>query len=306
MPLTTLAPVTTTVPLRDILARGERTFSFEFLPPKQGANDPVLWQTLRELEALSPTFVSVTYGAGGSTQERTFDLCGRIERETKMSTVAHLTCVDASEDDLRQVIRRYSGEGIRSVLALRGDPTAGPDAPWVTHPQGFQYAIQLVELLREMGDFSIGVAAFPEKHPESPSIAHDCRVLAEKQRAGAHYAITQLFFNPIDYFGLIDRAQAHGVTMPIIPGVMPITNVAQIERFAALSGAEFPAPLRELFDKVRDDDEKVRELGIEIAAELSAALLLGGAPGLHFYTMNRSTSTLRVFEKLTAAGLTKR
>lgn len=306
MLLTTLAPVTTTVPLRDVLARGDRTFSFEFFPPKQGTNDAVLWQTLRELEALSPTFVSVTYGAGGSTQERTFDLCGRIERETKMSTVAHLTCVDASEDDLRQVIRRYSGEGIRSVLALRGDPTAGPDAPWVTHPQGFQYAIQLVELLREMGDFTIGVAAFPEKHPESPSIAHDCRVLAEKQRAGAHYAITQLFFNPIDYFGLIDRAQAHGVTMPIIPGIMPITNVAQIERFAALSGAAFPEPLRAMFDRVRDNEEQVRQLGIEIATELSAALLLGGAPGLHFYTMNRSTSTIRVFEKLAAAGLTTR
>lgn len=306
MLLTTLAPVTTTVPLRDVLARGDRTFSFEFFPPKQGTNDAVLWQTLRELEALSPTFVSVTYGAGGSTQERTFDLCGRIERETRMSTVAHLTCVDASEDDLRQVIRRYSGEGIRSVLALRGDPTAGPDAPWVTHPQGFQYAIQLVELLREMGDFTIGVAAFPEKHPESPSIAHDCRVLAEKQRAGAHYAITQLFFNPIDYFGLIDRAQAHGVTMPIIPGIMPITNVAQIERFAALSGAAFPEPLRAMFDRVRDNEEQVRQLGIEIATELSAALLLGGAPGLHFYTMNRSTSTIRVFEKLAAAGLTTR
>lgn len=296
----------TSVPLREILACGERTFSFEFFPPKQGANDPALWQTLRELEPLNPTFVSVTYGAGGSTQERTFDLCGRIERETQMPTVAHLTCVDASAEDLRQVIRRYSGEGIRSVLALRGDPTAGPDAPWVTHPQGFQYAIQLVELLREMGDFTIGVAAFPEKHPESPSIAHDCRVLAEKQRAGAHYAITQLFFNPLDYFGLIDRAQAHGVTIPIIPGIMPITNVSQIERFATLSGAVFPEPLRALFDKVRDDDEKVRDLGIEIATELSAALLQGGAPGLHLYTMNRSTSTLRVFEKLTAAGLTQR
>lgn len=296
--------MTTTVPLREILARGERTFSFEFFPPKGGADDPLLWQALRELEALRPAFVSVTYGAGGSTQDRTFDLCGRIERETKMSTVAHLTCVDASEEDLRRVIRRYAGEGIRSVLALRGDPTAGPDAPWVTHPDGFQYAMQLVQLLRDMGDFTIGVAAFPEKHPESPSIAHDCRVLAEKERAGAHYAITQLFFNPIDYFALVDRARAHGVTIPIIPGVMPITNVAQIERFAALSGAVFPEHLRAKFDAVRDDDARVRALGVDVATEMSAALLQGGAPGLHFYTMNRAASTVQVFQRLSAAGLT--
>jgi methylenetetrahydrofolate reductase (NADPH) len=294
------------VALRELLASGQPSYSFEFFPSKQGAFDPILWQTLRELEPLQPAFVSVTYGAGGSTQDRTLGLCRRIEDETGLSTVAHLTCVDASVDDLRAVIRRYLDAGIRSVLALRGDPTAGPDAPWVTHPDGFTYAIQLVQLLRELGDFTIGVAAFPEKHPESPSIQHDCRVLAEKQRAGADYAITQLFFRPVDYFALVDRAQAAGVTMPIIPGIMPVTNVGQIERFAALSGAEFPATLRARFDAVRDDEAAVRELGIQVAVDTCAALMQGGAPGLHFYTMNKSSSTLRVFERLVAAGIIDR
>lgn len=294
------------VALRELLASGQPSYSFEFFPSKQGAFDPILWQTLRELEPLQPAFVSVTYGAGGSTQDRTLGLCRRIEDETGLSTVAHLTCVDASVDDLRAVIRRYLDAGIRSVLALRGDPTAGPDAPWVTHPDGFTYAIQLVQLLRELGDFTIGVAAFPEKHPESPSIQHDCRVLAEKQRAGADYAITQLFFRPVDYFALVDRAQAAGVTMPIIPGIMPVTNVGQIERFAALSGAEFPATLRARFDAVRDDEAAVRELGIQVAVDMCAALMQGGAPGLHFYTMNKSSSTLRVFERLVAAGIIDR
>jgi len=294
------------VPLRELLASGQPSYSFEFFPSKQGAFDPAVWQTLRELEPLHPTFVSVTYGAGGSTQDRTLELCRRIESETGMNAVAHLTCVDSSVDELRSVIRRFLDAGIRSVLALRGDPTAGPDAKWVTHPNGFTYAIQLVELLRELGDFTIGVAAFPEKHPESPSIQHDCRVLAEKQRAGADYAITQLFFRPVDYFALVDRAQAAGVTMPIIPGIMPVVNVGQIERFAALSGAEFPAALRERFDAVRDDDDAVRELGIQVAVEMCTALMQGGAPGLHFYTMNKSSSTLRVFERLVAAGIVDR
>ena len=298
--------MTTDVPLRELLASGQPSYSFEFFPSKQGAFDPAVWQTMRELESLKPTFVSVTYGAGGSTQDRTLDLCRRIEDETAMNAVAHLTCVDASADELRAVIRRYLDAGIRSVLALRGDPTAGPEAPWVTHPQGFTYAIQLVQLLRELGDFTIGVAAFPEKHPESPSIQHDCRVLAEKQRAGADYAVTQLFFRPLDYFALVDRAHAAGATLPIIPGVMPVTNVHQIERFAALSGAEFPPELRERFDAVRDDEEAVRELGIQVAVEFSTALVQGGAPGLHFYTMNKSTSTLRVFERLVDAGIVKR
>lgn len=298
--------MTNGVALRELLASGEPSFSFEFFPSKQGAFDPAVWQTLRELEALAPTFVSVTYGAGGSTQDRTLDLCRRIEEETSIPAVAHLTCVDATVEELRAVIRRFLDAGIRSVLALRGDPTAGPEAPWVTAPNGFTYAIQLVQLLRELGDFTIGVAAFPEKHPESPSIQHDCRVLYEKQQAGAHYAVTQLFFRPVDYFALVDRAGAAGVTMPIIPGIMPVTNVGQIERFAKLSGAAFPAELQARFDAVRDDDAAVRELGIQVAVELCTALMQGGAPGLHFYTMNKSTSTLRVFERLVAAGIIKR
>lgn len=282
------------------------SYSFEIFPSKNGANDPALWQTVRELEPLAPTFVSVTYGAGGSTQERTLDICRRIGTETGMSTVGHLTCVGSSVDELQAVIRKYIDAGVRSVLALRGDPPAGPNTRWVSHPNGFAYAIQLVRLLRELGDFTIGVAAFPEKHPESPSIEHDCQVLAEKQDAGAHYAVTQLFFRPVDYFALVDRARAAGATLPIIPGIMPVTNLAQIERMASLSGAAFPTELRNRLEAVGDDDEAVREVGIDIAFEMCTALIQGGAPGLHFFTMNKSAATRRLFSRLVEAGVIKR
>lgn len=289
--------------LRDALARGERTCSFEFFPSKNGTFDATLWQTLRELEQYKPTFVSVTYGAGGSTQERTFELARSIQNETGMCVVGHLTCVGSSKDDLRHVISRYAADGVRNILALRGDPATGPNTEWVQHPGGLKHAVELVELIKDLGDFTVGVAAFPEGHPESTSIEQDAQVLAMKQRAGADYALTQLFFRPLDYFELVDRAAAAGATLPIIPGIMPVTSVAQIERIAQISGAHIPSKLREAFDRVRDDDKAVRELGVEVAAELSMTLLAGGAPGLHFYTMNRSHATSEVYHRLLDAGI---
>ena len=290
--------------LGEVLSAGRRSFSFELFPPKTDEGERVLWQTLREIEALKPTFVSVTYGAGGSTQDRTVRLTGEIARDTTLTPVAHLTCVGASREELRGVIGQYAAEGVRTVLALRGDPPTGLGSAWQPHPGGLEHAVELVELVRSLGSFSVGVAAFPEGHPESPDLGHDARVLALKQQAGADFAITQLFFQVEDYVRMVDLATAAGCTMPIIPGIMPVTNVAQIERFADLSGAVFPVALAERFHAVADDSEAVIELGVEVAAQMSQQLLDAGAPGLHFYTLNRSRSTIEVYEALGLGALT--
>lgn len=287
-----------------VLSSGRRSFSFELFPPKSEDGERVLWQTVREIEALRPTFVSVTYGAGGSTQDRTVRLTGEIARDTTLTPVAHLTCVGATRDDLRSVVGQYAAEGVRTVLALRGDPPTGLGSEWQPHPGGLDHAVELVELVRSLGSFSVGVAAFPEGHPESESLEHDARVLAMKQQAGADFAITQLFFRVEDYVRMRDMAAAAGCTMPIVPGIMPVTNVAQIERFAALSGAVFPAHLAERFHSISDDPEAVLELGVEVAAEMCRGLLDVGAPGLHFYTLNRSRSTIEVYEELGLDALT--
>lgn len=226
--------------LGEILSSGERSFSFELFPPKTDEGERILWQTVREIEMLRPTFVSVTYGAGGSTQDRTVRLTGEIAEQTTLTPVAHLTCVGASEDDLRGVVAQYAAEGVNTILALRGDPPTGLNTPWVPHPEGLDYAVELVRLIRSLGRFSVGVAAFPEGHPESPDLDQDARVLAMKQEAGAEFAITQLFFDVADYERLVERAAAHGCSMPIVPGIMPVTNVSQIERFAQLSGQRSP------------------------------------------------------------------
>ncbi|MDA3021187.1 MAG: methylenetetrahydrofolate reductase [NAD(P)H] [Actinomycetota bacterium] len=281
-----------------ILAGGGSSFSFELFPPKSDAGEQALWQTVRELEALKPTFVSVTYGAGGSTQDRTVRITKQIAQETTLLPVAHLTCVDASVEDLRRVIAQYADAGVNTIMALRGDPSAGPAAQWVHYPGGLQHADELVALIRSLGAFSVGVAAFPEGHPQSVDIEDDARVLAAKQDAGAEFAITQFFFRAEDYERLVSRASVHGCTMPIVPGLMPVTNVAQIERFAALSGAVFPADLAKRFASIEGDQIAVHELGVEVAATLGEQLLALGAPGLHFYTLNRSTSTREIYQAL--------
>ncbi len=280
------------------LSTGQRSFSFELFPPKTDDGERMLWQTVRDIEALRPTFVSVTYGAGGSTRDRTVRITGEIAGETTLTPVAHLTCVGSSRDELANVVGQYASVGVNTLLALRGDPPTGLDTPWQPHPGGLDYAVELVELIRSLGSFSVGVAAFPEGHPESTSLEQDARVLALKQQAGAEFAITQLFFRVEDYERLVDMSVAAGCTMPIVPGIMPVTNVAQIERFAALSGAAFPAELAERFARVADDPDAVVRMGIEVAAEMCQRLLELGVPGLHFYTLNRSHSTIEVYQAL--------
>jgi methylenetetrahydrofolate reductase (NADPH) len=281
------------------LASGEPVFSFEFFPPRTDQGERLLWSAISELAPLEPTFVSVTYGAGGSTRDRTLRITSRILAETGMDAVAHLTCVGATRAELREVLDSYAEAGISNLLALRGDPPGGPGGPWAAVPGGLSHADELVRLAGEVGGFTIGVAAFPEGHPESPGPEFDADVLAAKQRAGASFAITQFFFRADDYEALVARAREHGVTMPILPGIMPVTNVGQIERFAALSGAAFPPELAARFLAVADDRDAVVDLGIEVATELAEKLLAGGAPGLHFYTLNRSGSTREIFRRLT-------
>ncbi|WP_020573411.1 methylenetetrahydrofolate reductase [NAD(P)H] [Actinopolymorpha alba] len=284
-----------TATIRELLAGGDRSYSFEFFPPKNDQGEQQLWRALRELETLGPTFVSVTYGAGGSTRDRTVRITGRIAAETTLTPVAHLTCVGHSRAELRSVIGAYADAGVHNVLALRGDPDGGLGQPWVRHPEGLDHADELVLLLRELGSYCVGVAAFPEGHPEATDLEADARFLARKAAAGADFAITQFFFNADDYFALVERASRYGCEIPIIPGIMPVTNVKQIQRFATLSGAEFPASLAERLLAVEDDPAAVRAIGVEVATELCAKLLDGGAPGLHFYTLNRSTATREIY-----------
>jgi methylenetetrahydrofolate reductase (NADPH) len=290
------------VDLSRSLASGEPVFSFEFFPPKTDEGERQLWSAISDLAPLSPTFVSVTYGAGGSTRDRTVRITSRILNETGMDAVAHLTCVGSTREELREVLTRYQLAGITNLLALRGDPPGGPGSPWTPVPGGLSHADELVRLARASGDFTIGVAAFPEGHPESPDLHTDAEVLVAKERAGATFAITQFFFRAEDYFAMVGRATEHGVTMPILPGIMPVTNVRQIERFAVLSGAAFPAELAARFHAVADDPVAVTDLGIEVATELCEKLLAGGAPGLHFYTLNRSTATREIFTRLTRSA----
>lgn len=282
----------------DLLASGRKSFSFEFFPPKTDQGESELWTTLQRLEELQPTFVSVTYGAGGSTRDRTIDITAHITDKANVPAVAHLTCVGSSVQEITDIVRQYQEAGISNILALRGDPQAGPGAQWVQHEDGLAHADELVSLIKSLGDFSVGVAAFPEGHPESSSLDDDARVLARKQEVGAEYAITQLFFDVQDYINLVQRARAVGCSMPIIPGIMPVTNVSQIERFATLSGATFPEELAQRFHRVADDPAAVRELGVDVATQMCAELLECGAPGLHFYTLNRSTATIEIYRNL--------
>jgi methylenetetrahydrofolate reductase (NADPH) len=284
--------------LRELIGTGRPSISFEFFPPKTDQAEAVLWEAIRRLEPLNPTFVSVTYGAGGSSRDRTTRITQRIAQDTTLTPMAHLTCVGTSRADLRRVIAEYADAGVPNVLAIRGDPQDGPRAAWVAHPEGLDHAVDLVQLVRELGSFSVGVAAFPDRHPASADLDEDARVLVAKAEAGAGFAITQMFFTPDAYFALVDRVAALGCTMPIIPGIMPVTNVKQVERIAELTGVALPRSVTERLHAVADEPAAVREVGVEIAIELSRSLLDGGAPGLHFITMNRSTATLDVFSGL--------
>jgi len=277
--------------IADLLNAG-RTFSFEFFPPKTDAATGVLEQTIAELAPLAPSFVSITYGAGGTTRSLTHDLVARIRKESSITPMAHLTCVGHSRNEIDEILDQYEGVGVENILALGGDQPADP----IDHkPSDYRYAIELVEQIAERGSFSIGVAAHPECHPKSESRVNDRHHLAAKL-SKADFAITQFFFEAHHYFTMVDELKALGVDKPIVPGIMPVTNNAQVKRMAELSGAVFPKWIEDQL--VAADGNAVKRIEVAAATELCAELLAGGAPGLHFYTMNRSTATREVYANL--------
>ena len=279
-----------------IVREGELSISFEFFPPQTAESETALWSALAELQELKPNFVSITYGAGGTTRDRSVELTRLIGEETSLRTVGHLTCVGHTVRELWQVAEDYEAAEVAGLLALRGDPKAGPGSEWTSTEGGFDHADQLVEMLSKFRDLSIGVAAFPTRHPESRTLKQDAAVLARKASMGADFAITQFFFDASDYARLVDRVSRLGCRIPIVPGIMPITNYRQIERFAKLSGTPVPRAVAERFEDL--DDESVRALGVELSVELCEVLLALGAPGLHFYTLNSSSATREIHEAL--------
>lgn len=284
-----------------LLASSAPSFSFEFFPPKDDAAEDALWHAIRRLERVNPAFVSVTYGAGGSTRDRTVRVTERIAHETTMRPMAHLTCVSSSIDELRSVIGSYAAGGVRDVLALRGDPPGGPGTPWSPHPQGLDHAEDLVRLVRSLGDFTVGVAAFPDKHPEASDLEADARVLARKFDAGAQFAVTQFVFDVASYARLRDLLASWGYDAAIVPGLMPVTSFKQVARMAQLSGTPLPGAVVDRLAPLEGEPAALRAEGVAIATELAQDLLAQGAPGLHFYTMNRSTASLQVYRNLVGA-----
>ena len=274
------------------------TFSVEFFPPKDEAGEARLWRAVDEIAGAKPDFVSVTYGAGGSTRDRTIRCTSEITARTGFPTIAHLTCVGSTKSEISAILDQYSAAGIKSILALRGDPQGGPRAPWVPTENGLNHSDELVSLAHEKG-FEVGVAAFPDGHPASQGdFAKDIDVLLEKERRGATFATTQFFFSTDRYSELVERLQQRGSNLDIYPGVLPITNISQLTRMAELSGTPIPREVLTRISAGENDPHKVRAIGIEIAIELCEKLLHNGVPGIHFYTMNSASSTLEIVKRI--------
>lgn len=271
--------------------------SFEFFPPKDGAGEERLWETLAQLSEISPDFVAVTYGAGGSTRDRTTRITSEITVRTGIPTVAHLTCVGATRTEIRGVLEQYKDAGISRVLALRGDPPGGPSSQWISTPQGFDHADQLVLLAREMG-FEVGVAVFPDGHPASANRAEDLATLRRKAEAGATFAISQFFFDVRSWQRIMNEVESAGLDLNLIPGIMPVTNVKQIIRFAELSGTEIPQAIRSRFEAAAENPLEVQKIGVEVATTFCQELLDSGVNSLHFFTLNSSPATREVVANL--------
>jgi methylenetetrahydrofolate reductase (NADPH) len=282
--------------IRELLTTGRPSFSFEFFPPKDQAGFAQLRETLAALRELRPTYVSVTYGAGGSTRERTIELVTSLRQEYGIEAMAHLTCVGASRAELYAILQRLSDAGVENLLALRGDPPEGQQ--FRPHPDGFAHADELVAFVRQHFRFCIGGACYPEKHIEAPSPEADLAYLQRKLAAGCEFLITQLFFDNQRYFDFVARARATGIGVPIIPGIMPITSVRQVERFTRTCGATLPEPLLSELRRVQDDHHAVLSLGVAQATAQCLELLQRGAPGIHFYTLNKSPATRTILTAL--------
>ncbi len=283
----------------EILKRGVFSVSFEFFPPKTSEGENKLFETIENLRKLRPTFVSVTYGAGGSTRDRTRRIVKRIHEETELTVMAHLTCIAHTERELIEILEDYKNMGIENILALRGDVPR--DRPDFRPPEGgCRYAVDLVRLIRRifLNHFSVGVASYPEGHPESPNMEWELKFFKQKVLAGADFSITQMFFDNSYYYKFLDMCEKKGIDIPIIPGIMPITNFKQVRKFASMCGATIPQKLIEKMEPVEDKPEEVAKLGIEFAVRQCEELLHNGVPGLHFYTLNKSTATLKIYEAI--------
>lgn len=288
--------------IADALGSGRPCFSFEFFPPKSPEGEQALYSTIADLKDLNPTYVSVTYGAGGGTRQKTVEWVSHIKHQVGIEAMAHLTCVGHSRDELRDVLNSLRDAGIENVLALRGDPPRG-SAQFSPHPDGFAHASDLVRFIRSGGwGFGLGGACYPDGHVECPDKAQDLAHLREKVEAGVDLLVTQLFFDNAAYFDFVARARQAGIRLAILPGLMPITNAEQVERFTKLCGATIPATLMAELERRRADPAGVIELGIEHAIRQGRELLARGAPGIHFYTLNKSPSTRRVLEALKGEG----
>jgi methylenetetrahydrofolate reductase (NADPH) len=277
--------------------REQPVFSFEFFPPKTDEGEQNLRLALEDLRAFEPDFVSVTYGAGGTTRGRTFDLTRWIKQELGIEAMAHLSCVGSTREQLRGILDGIEASGIENVLALRGDPPRG-QSEWTPHPGGLRYSTELAALITEHYPFAVGAACFPEVHPDAPDLAHDLHFLKAKVESGASFLVTQLFFDNELYFRFVEEARAIGIEVPIVPGIMPITDVKQIKTITGMCKASIPQRLLEALEWRAADREAILQLGVAYATLQCAELLARGAPGIHFYTLNRSPATRAILSAL--------